>query len=125
MSTEYELTLADYLSIMRRSKLHLVGTFVAVLLISIIAAVFMPRTYQSTGTIMVESQEVPQNVVATAAEESVDERINNIKQRVMTRDSLLQIANKYNLFKGGGLLTSSELIDRMRDRVDVELTTID
>ncbi|MEO8342705.1 MAG: lipopolysaccharide biosynthesis protein [Gallionella sp.] len=52
----------------------------------------------------------------------MDDQISIIKQRVLTRDSLLRIANKYDLFKNNPhSLTSSELIQAMRDRVAVEL----
>ena len=126
MATEYELTLSDYLSIMRRHPAYLIGTFVAVILAALVAVIVIPRTFQSTGTIMVVSQNVPESVVPTQVQVGVDERINNIKQRVLTRESLLTIANKYNLFSGSAsYLSSSELVQRMRDRVVVELVSVD
>lgn len=126
MATEYELTLSDYLSIMRRHPAYLIGTFVTVLLISLIAAASIPRTYQSTGTIMIQGQNVPDSVVPTQVQVSVDERINNIKQRVLTRESLLNIANKYKIFSGNDrFLSSTELIQRMRDKVSVDLISVD
>lgn len=126
MTTEYELTPLDYLSIARRRAPYLLGTFVLVLLGAVIVAITIPPTYRASGTIMVESQQVPENIVSTAGKDPLDERINNIKQRVMTRDSMLRIANKYELFKGSSaLLTSEQLIERMRDRVGVELITSD
>ncbi len=126
MATEYELTLSDYLSVMRRHPAYLIGTFVAVLLVALLAAVTIPRTYQSTGTIMIQAQNVPESVVPTQVQVSVDERINNIKQRVLTRESLLNIANKYNIFSGKDrFLSSTELVQRMRDKVDVELISVD
>jgi succinoglycan biosynthesis transport protein ExoP len=126
MATEYELTFLDYLSIMRRRAPYLVGTFVVVLLASIIIAIVIPPTYRSTGTIMVESQQIPDNVVPSAIKNQIDEQISIIRQRVLTRDSLLRIANKYNLFKENAhALTSSELIEAMRDRVGIELISSD
>ena len=126
MATEYELRLSDYLSVMRRHPAYLIGTFVAVLLVSLVAAVTMPRTYQSTGTIMIQGQNVPDSVVPTQVQVSVDERINNIKQRVLTRESLLNIANKYKIFSGNDrYLSSTELIQRMRDKVSVDLISVD
>lgn len=121
MATEYELTLFDYLSIMRRRAPYLIGTFVVVLLIAIVVAFVIPSAYRSTGTIMVESQQVPDVMVPSAIRNQLDERINVIRQRVMTRDSLLQIINKHGLFKEEARsLTTSELIDKMRDRIAVE-----
>ena len=122
MATDYELTLQDYLSIMRRHVPYLVGVFVAVLLVSIVVAITLTPTYMAVGTIMVESQQVPENMVANTEKSPLDERINTIKQRVMTRESMLQLANKYDLFKGhSSFITSAELIEKMRSRVGVEL----
>ena len=122
MATEYQLTFFDYLSIMRYRAPYLIGIFIAVMLISIIVAFVIPPTYRATGTIMVESQQVPDNVVQSTIKSQVDERISIIKQRVLTRDNLLRIANKYDLFKESSRsLSSSELIEAMRDKVDVEL----
>lgn len=126
MATEYELTLSDYLSVVRRHPAYLIGTFVVVLLVALVAAVTIPRSYQSTGTIMIQGQNVPESVVPTQVQVSVDERINNIKQRVLTRESLLNIANKYDIFHGNDrYLSSTDLVQRMRDKVDVELISVD
>lgn len=70
---------------------------------------------------MVESQQIPDNIVPNAIRNQLDEQINIIRQRVMTRESLLQIATKHGLFKDlAGSQTSTELIDKMRDRIFVE-----
>ena len=126
MATEYELTLSDYLAIMRRRASLIIAIFVAVLVIAVIAAVVIPPAYRATGTIMIETPDVLDGVVPAPARNDLDERINIIKQRVMTREGLLQIINKYNLFKdnAGSLrpLTTTELIDKMRTLVTVEPT---
>jgi polysaccharide chain length determinant protein (PEP-CTERM system associated) len=121
MATEYELTLSDYLSIMRRRAPYLIVIFVVVFLIAIVVAFTIPPAYRATGTIMVESQQVPDIVVPSAIRNKLDERIGVIKQRVMTRESFLQIINKYSLFKeNAGSMTTTGLIDKMRERVVVE-----
>ena len=73
MANEYELTFLDYVSIMRRRAPYLIGIFAAVLLISVIVAIAIPPTYRSTGTIMVESQKIPDNVVPAGIESQIDE----------------------------------------------------
>ena len=124
MATDYELSFRDYLAIMRRRAPYLIGIFVAVLLIAVIVAITIPSTYRATGTIMVESQQIPDSIVPTAVKNQLEERLNIIKQRVMTRENLVQIANKYDLFKTKlDPQTPSELIDRIRDRIVVETST--
>lgn len=121
MATEYQLTFTDYLSIVRRRAPYMTGVFILVLLIAIIVTVTVPPVYRSAGTILVESQQVPDSMVPSAIKTQLDERINVIKQRVMTRESLLQIINKHGLFKDDRSLTTTELLEKMRARISVEL----
>lgn len=125
MAIEYQLTLADYLSITRRRAPYMIGIFVSVLLITIIVAVTFPPVYRSSGTILVESPQVPDSMVPSMVKTQLDERINVIKQRVMTRESLLKIINKYNLFKDERASTTSELLDKMRARIGIELINVE
>lgn len=121
MTKEYELTLVDYLSITRSHALQLIGIFVLVLLIAVVVAFAIPPTYHASGTIVVESMQGTDGVAFKSSRNDIDERINIIKQRVMTRDGLLPIINKYSLFgENASSMTTTELIEKMRSRVAVE-----
>lgn len=122
MAAEYELTLSDYLSILKRRAWLLAGTFVGILAVSLAVAIGIPPVYQSTGTILVESQQIPVDLVPATINTYADERIEIIRQRVMTRENLLKIIDKYRLFtEQGKSLTVSEKIDEMRESVVVSL----
>lgn len=124
MAAEYELTLNDYLQILRRRAVHLVGAFVALLLITIVVAVVIPPVYQSTGTILIESQQIPTDLVQATVTSYADERIEVIRQRVMTRENLLRIIEKYQLFKDDQRdLATSERVDQLREFIRVELVS--
>lgn len=126
MATEYELTLSDYLSILKRRWLQMLAVFIVVLLSSIAAAIFLPPTYQSTGTILIESQQIPDDVVKATVTSYADERIEVIKQMVMTRDNLYRIIQKYNLYpKKIDTETTSTLIDNMRASIFVTILNAD
>lgn len=115
MAAEYELTLNDYLLILKRRLLLLLLTFGGILGISLTVAVVYPPVYESTGTILVESQQIPTDLVAATITSYADERIEVIRQRVMTRENLLRIIDKYGLFVDEShSLTVSEKIDEMR-----------
>ncbi len=119
MATEYAPTIFDYLSIMRRRAPYLAGIFATVCLITVIYAITVKPIYQATGTIIGESQQVSDNIEAIKGQ--LDDQINVIIQRMMTRENLLVIAHKYNLFPGNiDALTTSEILDRMRSRIDIE-----
>lgn len=122
MTTEYYPTLKDYIAIMRGRVLLLSGVFGIVFAGAVAVAVLLPPVYRSTGTIMVESQRIPAELVQSTITGFADERIEIIKQRVMTRDNLLKIVGKYRLFDDdGGSRAQSALIDEMRSRIGIEL----
>jgi protein tyrosine kinase modulator len=121
MATEYELTLTDYLSIIRRRAAYLVGIFVVVLLIAIKVAYSVPPSYRSTGTILVESLLASEGMGSGMIRNDLDQRIDIIKQRAMTRENLLQIIKKYDLFEDRiKSMTTTDLIELMRKRIAVE-----
>jgi uncharacterized protein involved in exopolysaccharide biosynthesis len=77
----------------------MVATFVGCLSLPWSWSVAIPPVYQSTGTIMVESQTIPTDLIPTTAASLIDERIEVIRQRVMTRENLFKIIEKYKLFR--------------------------
>lgn len=127
MSEPYQLTLRDYLDMARRRAGLIALTFVGVLVVGLGITMAMPPVYQSTATIVIESQQVPTDMVQATVTSYADERIEIIKQRVMTRENLLRIIEKYRLYEslGRGLnkTTPSEAIDEMRARIAVTLVT--
>lgn len=126
MATEYEFTLTDYLSILKRRWLQMLAVFIVVLLTAIAVAMLMAPVYKSTGTILVEAQQIPVDVIKATVTGYADERIEVIKQRVMTRDNLYRIINKYKLYpRKIDSETTSTLIDFMRQSISVDILNAD
>lgn len=126
MAANYEMTFRDYLSVLRRRRLHLAISFALIFLVTVVVAVVLPPTYRSTGTILVESQQIPDDLIRSTVTSYADERIAVIRQRVLTRGNLLRIIEKHGLFKDRrSTLVDSELLDKMRDRVSLELIGAD
>jgi polysaccharide chain length determinant protein (PEP-CTERM system associated) len=125
MSTnDYQPTLADYLAILRRRSALIIGSFVAIFAVATAVALAVPPVYESTGTILIESQQIPTELVQAPVTSYADERIEIIKQRVMTRENLLRIIAKHGLFQAGGTaVTPSEQVDEIRKSTQVELIT--
>ena len=94
MNSEYELTLNDYIAILKRRALLLCLSFALILGVSLLVAVAIPPVYQSTGTILVESQQISADLVAASNSTYADERIEIIRQRVMTREHLIRITHQ-------------------------------
>jgi len=99
MQSDYQLSLRDYIGIVRRRGVLIISVFGGVFALAVAVAIMMPPVYQSTGTIMVESQQIPTDLVQATVTSYADERIETIKQRVMTRDNLFRIAKNTNFLR--------------------------
>lgn len=121
MDHDYSLTLNDYVTILRRRASLMALTFVVVLAIALTVAVALKPIYRSAGTILVESQTVSPDLVQGSPAGFVDEQIEVIRQRVLTRENLLKIIEKYGLYKDGDhSLSVSEKVEMMRSQVLLE-----
>ena len=119
MAADYELTLNDYLQILHRRAYHITGIFTALLATTIVVALATPPVYESTGTILIESQEIPVDLVQASITTYADERIELIKQRVMTRDNLMSIIDKYQLYPDARRdMSPSQLIATIPNKIN-------
>src|SRR5262245_39562041 len=77
----------------------LVAAIAAVCVISALAiALLLPPEYRSMGTILIEQQEVPADLVRSTVTAYADQRLQVIAQRVMTSSNLLDIIHRYSLY---------------------------
>ena len=114
-------TLGDYISIAWRRKFHLLIPFVVVLIITIVTVFVLPPVYKSTGTILIESQQIPQDLVQSTVTSFANERIQIIKQRIMTSQQLFGIIRKFNLYEDEISTTArSEILEDIRNRIFID-----
>lgn len=120
--SEYELTLYDYIDILRRRAVVMAATFLVVISAASAFAILRPPIYQSSGTILIESQQISSTIIASSVTGFASERIEIVKQRVMTRENLLRIIKKYNLFESKGeSRVTSVLVNDLRSRIEIEM----
>ena len=116
-------TLIDYLDVLRKEyKLFLIP-FILILFLGTLFALTLPSIYRSEGVILVESQQIPDDLIRSTITSYADERIQVIRQIVMTRENLLKIIDKYNLFskqRQAGA-NDSELLEQFKNNIIIEL----
>jgi len=121
-NTEYELTLHDYIDMIRRRATLMLAVFVVVIMSATALAILLPPVYQSSGTILIESQQISSSIISSTVTGFASERIEVIKQRVMTRENLLRIIKKYDLFNSkNDSRVISVLTDDLRKRIEIEM----
>ena len=109
--------------VLKRRSIYFLIPFVVILTLGTLVTVLWPATYISKGTILVESQEIPSNLVQPTVAAATNERIQSIEQRIMTRDNLLAIAKKFQMFPGWRQwLSGTEIVDFIRTRKIIKPT---
>lgn len=88
-----------YLAALRRRRTVILAVGLSLLLASAALAFFLPAVYRSTATILIEEQEVPPDLVRSAIATYADQRIETIKQQVLSRSTLWRIIEQYDLYK--------------------------
>ena len=79
------------------------------------AAILLPATYTSQARILVEGQQIPTNMVQSTVSSAAAERLRVIQQRLMTRENLLEIANRHNVFRDRPDLSPTQIVAEMRN----------
>jgi uncharacterized protein involved in exopolysaccharide biosynthesis len=107
--------------VLKRRALFFAIPFVGILAIGSLVTLMWPARYVSQGTILVQSQEIPSDLVRPTIAALANDRIQIIEQRVMTRDNLLTIAKKYQLTSGWlERLSGTEIVDFIRKRTVIK-----
>ena len=95
MAIEREMTLDDYINIIKRRLPYVIGFFFFVFLAATAIALKLSPVYESTATILIESQQVQSD---SAKEKYASDRFAALKQVVLSNDNLYKIAKKYKLY---------------------------
>jgi len=116
----YLLRPAFYWELFQRRWLYFVLPFVTILAAGAAAALLWPPTYLSEGRILVQSQQIPSELVRPTVTSAAQERIQVIQQRTMTRDNLIAIADKFKLFPDKRTLMSpTELVAEVKKQTKI------
>ncbi len=101
MYLKYDLTLNDYIKIIKR-KFFMAATFAMVaFILSFFIIVFLPSVYESTATILIESKKidaVKPNPWDGQQKDNMTARFEALNTVLLTNEKMLAIANKYHLF---------------------------
>jgi uncharacterized protein involved in exopolysaccharide biosynthesis len=94
--------------------------------ITVLVAVFWPRTYRAMATILIEQQEIPQELVRSVISSFADQRVQVISQRVMTTQNLLGLIDRYNLYDNiRQRAPREELLKKMREDIAMKMVSAD
>ncbi|WP_288356385.1 sugar transporter [uncultured Cycloclasticus sp.] len=114
--------IGDYLEIIRRHKKLVIYPALILAIISSAVAFLLPASYRSTGLILIESQEIPNDLVRSTVTSYADQRIEVIRQKLLTTSNVMRIVDKYKLYPEKRKNSSQQLIvDMFRQSISVDM----
>jgi len=112
--------------ILWQRRYYVLACLVILLLAGTIAAFGLPRTYRSTATLLVQSQDLPTNLVDSPTTGAVEQRIARIREQVLSRGDLIQLIEQNDLYADERRSKPlSKVIEKMRHATTVAALSSD
>lgn len=113
----------DYLAIFLKRKKFFIIPFVALFFTVSAVAILLPSIFESTSTILIEEQQIPEEFVRSTVTGFADQRIQSLTQQILSRTKLWEIIQQFRLYADlQEKYTREEILEKMRD--DIKLETI-
>ena len=111
---------------LKRRKWLIIIPWLLITGIAVIVAYLLPPIYQSSATILIESQQVPEDLMRTTVTGFAEERIKAITQQILSRQTLLSIIKEFNLYQAEfGKKPIEQILDQMRSDISVEMVSVE
>ncbi len=115
------LDLEDYVDVARRHRAWILGPAFLGLVLGVITAFLWEDSYIARGKIRITPPQVPARLVPGNVGEELTARINAIAQEIITRSSLQNLIQTYNLYpEDRKRLPMEDVIDRMRRAIGID-----
>jgi len=106
--------------ILWQRRYYVLACFLVMLLAGTIVAFALPRTYRSTATLLVQSQDLPTSIVDAPTTGAVEQRIARIREQVLSRGDLVQLIEQNDLYSDERRSKPlSKVIEKMRHATSV------
>jgi uncharacterized protein involved in exopolysaccharide biosynthesis len=106
--------------ILWQRRYYVLTCLLVALAIGVALAFGLPRTYRSTATLLVQSQDLPKSIVEAPTEGAVEQRIARIREQVLSRGDLIQLIEQNDLYSDERRRQPmSKIIEKMRHSTSV------
>ena len=120
------MSVSDIKGIVRRRKKGFILCFLLIFFIAGVISLVLPPIYLSQSTILIENQQIPDDYVKSSITSYVEERLEMIKQQVMSRTRLMGIIEEFGLYREmRERYTTEETVAKMRDDINLETINAD
>ena len=120
------IQLRDIIGIVFRRKILILLVSFSIIAISLFVIFQLPPVFSSTAVVSIEEQQVPRDLVESTVTSYATERIQVIKQRVLTIENIVQIIDKFNLYEEKiSRLNVTELSDLFKESIKIKMINAD
>src|SRR5436309_2319476 len=106
--------------ILWQRRYYVLACFLGMLVVGTALAFGLPRTYRSTATLLVQSQDLPTTIVDAPTNGAVEQRIARIREQVLSRGDLIQLIEQNDLYpEERRTKPLSKVIEKMRHATSV------
>src|SRR5579862_7826799 len=115
------LDLEDYIDIVRRHKGWIFGPFLFTLVASVVGVYLYPDVYVSQAVVKIVPQQVPQNMVQSAINQQMSDRINSMAQTILSRSVLTTIIHSFGLYpRELNQMPIEDVVEQMKSAVQIQ-----
>src|SRR5215831_5088940 len=114
------LDVEDYIDIARRHRGWIFGPFLLILVVTVVGVYLWPDSYISQATVKVQRQQVPQNMVQSAVNQEMTDRISSMSQTILSRATLTTIINNFGLYtRERRSMPTEDVVEMMKKRIEI------
>lgn len=112
------INIKDMMGIAKRRAWIVALCFALITPLATMIAYVLPPVYRAEAKILVEGQQIPGDLAQSIVTSSAAEQIEILRQRLLTRRTLISIIEKFNLY--GQSYTLGEKIEKLREAIEFE-----
>jgi polysaccharide chain length determinant protein (PEP-CTERM system associated) len=115
------LDVEDYIDIVRRHKGWIFGPFLFTLVASVVGVYLYPDSYVSQAVVKIVPQQLPQNMVQSAINQQMSDRINSMAQTILSRTVLTPIINSFGLYqRERSRMPIEDVVEQMKNAIQIQ-----
>lgn len=114
-----------YLALFIRRLPYFLIFVVAGTAMGVVLALTLPPSFEAEARLVVESEQIPDDLAASTVRTEASEQLEIIQQRILTRDTLLDMANRLNIYgdlPAGEGLRPDQIVADLRSRIRIRTT---
>ncbi len=107
-----------YWMLMWRRLHYVIGIASLVSIVGIVIAWSLPPVFRATSRLIIETAQIPEQLARSTVSVSGIEQMQIIEQKIMTKENLLDLARRFNLYKVEDGHLDSDIVEDMAARTE-------